>query len=253
MNNQIIEPKIVNSQIHPEATIYPFSNVIDSIISRNSKVYRGCSIVKSKMEENTFAGDGSKLDHSHLERYARAGKYNHLYFVKVGKHTYTGQDTVIMHTRIGAFTSISWGVTIGAAEHDFSRITSHTFLYNPYDELNNGVTYYNRFKEECEVGNDVWIGANSTILRGVTIGDGAVVGANSIVTKSVPPYAVVAGNPARIIKYRFDEKIIERLLRIQWWTLDDDIIKKNCHLFAESPSNAVLDKLEEIVNQQRGR
>nr|WP_319371132.1 DapH/DapD/GlmU-related protein [uncultured Ilyobacter sp.] len=250
MKDYEIKTKIINSIIDETASIEPFSRIIDSKILSQVKVYKQCWIVKSIMEENTFAGDGSKLDNCILDRYARAGKYNHLYFTEMGRHTYTGQDTVIMHTKIGAFTSISWGVTIGAGEHNFNRVTSHTFLYNPYDKLNNGKIYYDRFEKECEVGNDVWIGANSTVLRGVKIGDGAVIGANSVVTKSVPPYAIVAGNPAKLIKYRFSEDIIEKFLNIKWWNLEDDVIKKNCDLFSEFPNHKVLDKIHEIVKKQ---
>lgn len=246
------EAEVLDSKVHESSTVGPYSHVINSTISSNSKVYMGCWVVKSTLEENTFIGDGSKVDNCNLSNFSRSGKYNHLYFVNLGRHTYTGQDTVIMHTEIGNFTSISWGVTIGASEHDFNRITSHTFLYNPYDKLNGGKMYYDKFEKECKIGNDVWIGANSTVLRGVTLGDGVVVGANSIVTKSIPPYAVVAGNPARIIKYRFDEEIIRRFLKIKWWTLDDDTIKLNCDLFSQHPNTEVLDRLEKIVQQKRG-
>ncbi|WHY55226.1 CatB-related O-acetyltransferase [Peribacillus simplex] len=248
MKNFDSSPKIINSKVNNLASLGHYSNIIDSTILANSTIYKDTRVVNSIMEKNTFAGDGAKVDNSHIENFARVGKYNHIYFVNMGKHSYTGQDTVIMYTKIGAFTSISWGVTIGAAEHDFSKVTSHTFLYNSYDQLNNDQVYYDRFEKECRIGNDVWIGANSTVLRGVTIGDGAVIGANSIVTKSVPPYAIVAGNPARIIKYRFGQEIITRLLKLKWWTLDDEIIKQNCDLFAKSPDNEVLNNIEKIIN-----
>jgi virginiamycin A acetyltransferase len=72
-------------------------------------------------------------------------------------------------------------------------------------------------KGDTRVGNDVWIGYGSTVMPGVTIGDGAIVGSCSVVTKDVPPYAIVGGNPAKVIRYRFDEVTIARLLELRWW------------------------------------
>ncbi len=79
-------------------------------------------------------------------------------------------------------------------------------------------------KETPTIGNDVWIGSGALILSGASIGDGAVVAAHSVVTKPVPPYAIVAGNPARVVKYRFDEATIQELLALKWWDLPDDVI-----------------------------
>jgi len=75
---------------------------------------------------------------------------------------------------------------------------------------------------EVQIGNDVWIGHSAIILAGVTVGDGAVIGAGSVVTKDVQAYAIVAGNPARIIRYRFDEKTIREFEAIQWWNFSDE-------------------------------
>ena len=92
------------------------------------------------------------------------------------------------------------------------------------------------------IGNDVWIGARSIIMDGVSIGDGAIVAAGSVVTKDVPPYAVVGGSPAKIIKYKFSQDIIDRLEEIQWWNLPDEEITKVVDLFhVKNPS------LEEIA------
>ena len=79
-------------------------------------------------------------------------------------------------------------------------------------------------KGQINIGNDVWIGVSSYILNGVTIGDGAIVAAYSIVTKDVPPYALVAGNPAQIKKYRFSPEIIRKLLKIKWWDWDVETV-----------------------------
>lgn len=250
MNISILEPKVVNSHISTNALIEPFCRVIDSEIGDKNILYKGSIIDKSILKENVFVSDYSKIDNSTLENYSRVGKLNHLYFVSLGKHTYTGQDTVIMHSEIGAFTSISWGVTIGAGEHDYKRITSHCFLYNSYDQLNKGASYYNRFEKQCKIGNDVWIGANSTILRGIEVSDGAIIGANSVVTKSVPPYAIVAGNPAKIIKYRFDDEIIKILCEIKWWNLDDKIIRDNCELFSLVPNISILHNIKDIITNK---
>ncbi|MCS2886429.1 CatB-related O-acetyltransferase [Bacteroides fragilis] len=76
------------------------------------------------------------------------------------------------------------------------------------------------------MGNDVWVGTNVTILRGVEVGDGAVIAAGSVVTKSIPPYAIVGGNPAKFIKWRFPFEVREKLLEIKWWDWDDDLIKE---------------------------
>ena len=81
------------------------------------------------------------------------------------------------------------------------------------------------------IGNDCWIGANVTLMSGIRIGNGALIGANSVVAKDVPPYAIVVGNPARVIKYRFDKKQVQKLLEIEWWNWDINKVKKYIEWF----------------------
>ena len=101
-------------------------------------------------------------------------------------------------------------------------------------------------EETTTVGNDVWIGCNVVVLPGVTIGDGAVVAAGSIVTKDVPPYAIVAGSPARVLRYRWDEKTVERVAALRWWDWDDHKIKQSLELFTLGMNDHVLEQLEEV-------
>ncbi|MBQ6894989.1 MAG: CatB-related O-acetyltransferase [Clostridia bacterium] len=138
----------------------------------------------------------------------------------VGNHNHFGRDTMITKAVIGNYCSIAPGVKIGQAMHSLSYITT----YNNISSQNIG---FNMFPDQTIIGNDVWIGANAVIMQGVTIGNGAVIGAGAIVTKDVPAYAVFAGVPAKLIKYRFDDEAIQKLNSSSWWNYD---IKKACEI-----------------------
>lgn len=97
-------------------------------------------------------------------------------------------------------------------------------------------------KGDIIIGNDVWIGAKSTIMSGVNIGNGAVIGSNSTITKDVPPYAIVVGNPGKIVKYRFNEKQIESLLKISWWDWTEDRIKTEAMNMWSNNVDEFIDK-----------
>lgn len=144
--------------------------------------------------------------------------------IQVGDFTYGqpkvfswGEGTVL---KIGKFCSIAKGVTIFlGGEHRPDWVTTY-----PFNALMSEFAYlkgHPKSKGDVAIGNDVWLGSCATILSGVSIGDGAVVGANATVTKDVPPYAVAAGNPAKWIRYRFAPNIIEKLLTAAWWNWDD--------------------------------
>lgn len=204
-------------------------------ISKTSTLYREANVVHSVLGEYTSVGDFSKVEESKLDDYARIDRYNYIWKSHIGRHSYTGKNTSIIDSSIGNFASISWNVTIGGANHNYNKITTHSFLYNDIDNIrpdNSGIAY-DRFTEKCDIENDVWIGTGAIILRDVHIGNGAVIAAGSIVTKDVSDYAVVAGNPAKVIKYRFDENMIERLLKLKWWDWPDEKIKDNYHFFVD--------------------
>ncbi len=99
-------------------------------------------------------------------------------------------------------------------------------VYEPYEH-----TELNGAQWDTIIGNDVWIGTRTMLIGGIHVGDGAIIGAGSIVTKDVPPYAVVAGNPARVIRYRFEEETIRKLEKIKWWNQEDTWLKENAVLF----------------------
>lgn len=120
---------------------------------------------------------------------------------------------------IGKYCSISPNVTILlGGEHDIKRLT--TYPFDMLANLANKTPPYSLTKGDVIIGNDVWIGINVTILSGVHIGDGVVIGACALVNKDVPPYAIVGGVPAKLIRYRFSKKQIKDLLKFQWWNWD---------------------------------
>ena len=137
----------------------------------------------------------------------------------VGENTYIGKYVNITSATIGRYCSIANNVSIGMGEHRLDRISTSSFFYgnDEYATLTEGF---------CVIKNDVWIGVDSIIRRGVTIGNGAVVGANSFVNADVPDFAIVAGNPARIIRYRFPEWRRAKILASHWWDYDIDVARK---------------------------
>ena len=158
----------------------------------------------------------------------------------IGDYSSIGRNTTIINTDLGKYCSISWNVTIGATQHPFDSISSHAFTYIKRFGFVDGDK---RIVKRTFVGNDVWFGANSIVMPGIKIGNGAVIGAGAIVTKDVPDYAIVVGNPAKTIRFRFSEEQIEELLKSEWWNLDYEIIKQNIDLWKESIDDETMVRL----------
>lgn len=137
----------------------------------------------------------------------------------IGDYTYVGNYTVIDYAIIGKYCSIGQRCSIGGWEHDYKKFSTNPRIYREIF----GESYSDQV-QQVVIGNDVWIGDNAIILKG-NIGDGVIIGAGAVVTKDVPPYAIVVGNPAHIIKYRFDEETIKKLLDSKWW---DKEINDSC-------------------------
>lgn len=152
----------------------------------------------------------------------------------VGKHTY-GQNNIKLLSwgegsklTVGAFCSIAANLTIYlGGNHRVDWVTTYPFGHIHKHIFNNfSGEGHPKTNGDVIIGNDVWIGSNVTIMSGVKIGDGAVIANNSHVVKNVDPYSIVGGNPSKLIKMRFSQEIIDDLLKLKWWDLDDNIINK---------------------------
>ena len=148
---------------------------------------------------------------------------------RINEYSYVGKNSIIQNAEIGKFCSIAREVFIGLGTHPIDEFSTSTLFYRRKNTF--GIELMDRdleFEEyrKTEIGNDVWIGARAMILDGVKIGHGAIIAAHAVVTKDVPPYAIVGGVPARIIKYRFGEDRIRKLLALSWWNWDLAEIKE---------------------------
>ena len=149
-----------------------------------------------------------------LARSAKVAARSNLILVKMGEHSFIGKNCIACNADIGKYCSIADNCYIGGTEHPIDSLSSSPAMYTAKQKA--------RYLDiaalpKTTIGNDVWLGEKCFIKSGVTVGTGAIVGAHSVVTKDVPPYAIVAGVPAKILRYRFDEPTRELLLRSEWW------------------------------------
>lgn len=168
---------------------------------------RGTCVLSSNIDKTSVVGSGCNIISTLIKKYS-----------------YCGDDCQIVNTEIGSFCSISDHVFIGGAEHPTNWVSTSPVFQNVRHSGPN-----KRFAridlpetKRTIIGNDVWIGHGVTIKQGVIIGHGAVIGSNALVTKDVPPYAIVGGVPSRIIKYRFSDEAIKRILATEWWAISED-------------------------------
>ena len=167
-----------------------------------------------------------------IDKTARVGMASNCIRVKMGRYSYMGFYNSICDTTIGSFCSIASYCAIGGGRHPLDAVSTSPVFYAGHNSMK--INFSNIPEPEnvgVEIGNDVWIGEAAFINDGVKVGTGAVIGAHSVVMKDVPPYAIVAGAPAKVLRYRFDEETIKHLLESRWWEWSDDELAKNAEFF----------------------
>lgn len=168
------------------------------------------------------------------------GNFSNISSAIIGRYTYISQRCRIPYTRIGSFSSIGDRVEACFGIHPTSsNISTSPIFFAETNPLRENFCYDPNFESHkyisdnivCDIGSDVWVGSHVKILDGITIHHGAVIGLGSVVTRDIPPYAICAGVPARVKRYRFSREVIDLLLAIKWWNKDLQWITENACLF----------------------
>lgn len=207
----------------------------ESIVKTEGLIHDTAEVISSEIAGKISIGEHTKVQNAKIYGNVNIGNFTRI----------NGPNTNIFaevnKISIGNFCSIARNVDIQEWYHHTDRLSTHPILRNYLSEpAINEMTS----KGDIIIENDVWIGAQSVILSGTKIGNGAIIGANSVVTKDIPPFAIVAGNPTRIIKYRFDQNTIGEILKLKWWEWDKNKLKRNKRIFNENFSHQKLKNFE---------
>ncbi len=164
----------------------------------------------------------------------------------IGKYSYIGEHTSVIETVIGSFCSIADGCIIGGPAHDYRLVSTSPVFTTGRNIFNtNFASFEIKEYQKTVIGNDVWIGSRCLIKAGVTIGDGAVIGMGAVVTKNVGAYEIWAGNPAKMIRRRFDDETVKDLQSLAWWNWDDNHLL-SCGDMMSSPERLIEQSKEKL-------
>jgi chloramphenicol O-acetyltransferase type B len=202
------------------------SYIYQSRFGENVRILEHCAVFDTTLEDNTMVYSRSSLSR-----------------VRFGAYSYVNEHAMMRGVTAGRFTSIGPHFLCGYGEHPTEFISTSPVFYSTRKQCGVSFAETNRFEEQQEttIGNDVWIGARVFVRDGVRIGNGAVIAAGAVVTGDIPDYAIVGGVPAKVIRYRFPEEVINKLLEIQWWDWNEHKLREAQPLLSQTDINSFLE------------
>lgn len=193
------------------------------VLTKEPNIHPSCRIKDSTIGYYTALAEGTVMVESSF-----------------GDYSYTAGNVHMMYAEVGKYCSIAINVRINPSNHPQWRVTQHHMTYRRIDyglDTVDDTEFFDwRREHKCTIGHDVWIGHAATIMPGVSIGTGAIIGSGAVVTKDVGPYEIAVGVPAKVIKKRFDDETIEKLLASEWWNWDRETLEANFKDLFDVPS-----------------
>jgi acetyltransferase-like isoleucine patch superfamily enzyme len=207
---------------HPDAAIGLWADVTDSKLAPGCVIADGAGVAASRLGVNVTVRQGARLTRATVGANTLVGPSTELTDVTVGGFSYFAGHATIRGASFGRFCSVGRELLCGLGEHPTDRVSTSPVFYSTAAPCGESFARRDTAVEHTpvRVGSDVWIGARVFLRDGVTVDHGAIVAAGAVVVADVPPYAIVGGTPARVIRRRFDEATIERLLATAWWDWD---------------------------------
>lgn len=227
---------LFGNKIDSTATFHGFSRMKETQVAAYSEIGKHTSLIQSKVGKCCKVEKFCKLKSTILDANVSVGSHSRLNNVEIGQFSYLANHANLHNAAIGRFCSIGPYVVNHLGNHPTRKFVSTSpAFYMPNAPIPSFVKkeVFSSYGGRVMIGNDIWIGEQVLLMDGVSVGDGAVVAARSIVTRDVPPYAIVGGAPARLIRYRFTPDVIETLLRFRWWNKDLKWIASNVEYFSD--------------------
>lgn len=201
-----------------------------------------------RLSEQPFMHSGVTATGCTFGRFVEIGENSRILESDFGDYSYTDRFADIAYSSIGKFANIAAFVRINPSPHPYERASLHHFMYRAsyyWDKETDDAAFFDwRRAQRCSIGHDSWIGHGALVMKHVRIGDGAVVASGAVVTKDVPDYAIVAGVPAKFLKWRHPERIASRLKALAWWEWNHAKLHEALPDFRNLSAEAFLEKYE---------